>query len=153
MGDGSMGAPPDRTAVLYRRLRETAAGADVRLVGGDQVLVSRNMARNPAFERGGKTSTYVPGPDGYEVYAACRPAEVHDALAATSQRMTGPSAGPAAWDSRTMRLRLDPPGTSGDWLVRNRWGEVVTVHAGAGSPRVLDEVNAVLSEVEAVLLT
>ncbi|SRR6266516_5285068 len=146
-------ATRDRMALLYQRLRHTAAGADVRLLAGDQVLVSRNLVRNPAFERDGKSATYVPGPDGYQVYVARRPAEAHTQQAALSQRMTGPASGPVAWDGRTMRLRVDPPATSGDWLLRDDRGEIVAVSAAAGSAQVLDEVNAVLSEVEAVVLT
>jgi hypothetical protein len=156
MGDEPMRTALEQLALLQRQLQGTpaaAAGADIRLVAGDQVLVSRNMVRNPALDRGGKTSTYVPGRDGYQVYVACRPAEAHDALAAVSQRMTGPSGGPVAWDGRTMRLRLGPADTSRDWLLGNSRGEVVTVHAAVGSPSVLGEVNAILSDVEAVLLT
>ena len=110
------------------------AGADIRLISGDQVLTSRNMVRDPALDRDGKTSTYIPGADGYQVYVACRPAEAHDALAAVSQRMTGPSGGPVAWDGRSMRLRLDPAGASRDWLLRNSRGEIVTVHAAGSAP-------------------
>jgi len=155
MGDEPMRTAPERMALLHRRLQGSPAGtsgADVRLISGDQVLVSRNMVRNPALERGGKTSTYVPGPGGYQVYVACRPGEAHDAMAAVSQRMTGPG-GPVAWDGRTMRLRLGPADTSRDWLLGNSRGEVVTVHASVGSPSVLGEVNAILCDVEAVLLT
>jgi hypothetical protein len=142
----------DRMAMLYRRLRETAAGADVRLLSGDQVLASRDMRPNPAGRGGGKAETYVPGPDGYEVYVAGRPAGREGELAALSQRMTGPPAGPPAWDGRIMRLRVDPGEMSGDWQVGDGRGGVVTVHATSGSARVLDDVNAILSEVEAVLL-
>jgi hypothetical protein len=142
----------DRMALLYRRLRERAAGADVRLLSGDQVLASRDMRPNPAGRSGGKAGTYVPGPDGYEVYVACRPADREAELAALSQRMTGPPSGPPLWDGRIMRLRVDPGELSGDWQVGDRRGGVVTVHATAGSDRVLDDVNAILSDVEAVLL-
>lgn len=141
--------------LLYQRLRSTVAGSgtDVQLLAEGQIVVSRNLIRNPAFERGGKSPTYVPGPDGYEVYIACRPAETHARQAAQSQLMTGPSHEPPAWDGGTMRLRLDQAATSGRWVVRNARGEVVTVSAGAGSAAVLDDVNTVLSDAEAVLLT
>jgi hypothetical protein len=144
-----------RMELLHERLRTTAADADVRLLAEGQIVVSRNLIRNPDFERGGKSATYVPGPDGYEVYIACRPAETHARQAAQSQLMTGPSHEPPAWDSRTMRLRLDQTATSGRWVVRDARGEVVTVSAAAGSAAaaVLDDVNAVLSDAEAVLLT
>lgn len=153
MGDGSMHAAPDRMDLLHRRLLKTAAVADVRLLSGDQVLVSRSLVRNPALKRDGKAATYVPGANGYQVHVACRPAEEQAERAALSQRMTGPSSRPVAWDRSTMRLRLEPAETSRDWLLSNDRGEIVTVHAAAGSPQVIDEVNAVLSEVEAVLLT
>lgn len=153
MGDESMRAAPDRMALLYRRLLKTAAAADVRLLSGDQVLVSRNMVPNPALKRDGKAATYVPGAKGYQVHVACRSAEEHAELAALSQQITGPSSRPVAWDRRTMRLRVDPAEAARDWVLSNGRGEIVTVHADPGSPRVIDEVNAVLSEVEAVLLT
>ncbi len=54
---------------------------------------------------------------------------------------------------RTGRLRLDPTATSGRWVVRDARGKVVTVSATAGSAAVLDDVNTVLSDAEAVLLT
>jgi hypothetical protein len=142
-----------RMELLRRRLRNTAADADVQLLAENQILVTRNLIRNPAFEKDGKSATYLPGPDGYQVYIACRPPTTHARLAAHYQRMTGPSHEPAAWDAQTMRLRLDPPATSGGWAVRDDHGEIVTVHADAGSAEVLDDVNTVLSEVEAVLLT
>jgi hypothetical protein len=146
-------ATPQRMTLLQRRLRHTAAGADVRLLAEDQVVVSRNLTRDPNFERDGKSPTYRPGRDGYQVYVSWRPAAAHARQAALSQRMTGPSSGPVAWDGRTMRLRLDPATTSGEWLVGDNAGGIVTVIADAGSVQVLDEVNAVLNEVEAVLLT
>jgi hypothetical protein len=151
------GKPPpavaDRLTQLSQRLREITAGADVRVLSGDQVLVSWNLVPNPAMERGGKAATYSPGNDGYEVHVACRSATEHAEQAALSQRMTGPSTRPVEWDSRTMRLRVAADGMSRDWLLRNESGEIVTVHVAAGSIQVLDEVNSVLAEVEGVLLT
>ncbi|MEV6871435.1 hypothetical protein [Amycolatopsis sp. NPDC051128] len=131
-------------ARLHRKLQETAAGARVLLLSDDQVLVSRNMVPNPGDK--GKAATYVPGTGGYEVYVSCRSAEADEAMAAASQRMTGP-AGPVT------PLRIDPPGTSGQWRLRTSGGEVVRVHATAGSSAMCDEVNVILSEVEAVLLS
>ena len=143
----------DRMTELSRRLREITAGADIRVLSGDQLMVSRNLVPNPAFERDGKAASYLPGSAGYEVYVVCRPAAEHTESAALSQRMTGPSFQPVGWDSRTMRLRVDPDRLARSWLLRNELGEVVTVDATAGSVQVLDEVNAVLAEVEGVLLT
>ncbi len=142
-----------RMALLERRLRHTVAGADVRLLAEDQLVVSRNLTRDPNLERDGKSATYRPAPDGYQVYVSWRPPAAHARQAALSQRMTGPSHVPVAWDGRTMRLRLDPATTSGEWLVADDRGGIVRVVAEAGSVQVLDEVNAVLNEVEAVLLT
>jgi hypothetical protein len=140
--------------LLYQRLRSTAADdADVRLLAEDQLLVSRNLIDTPDAARAGKSATRVPGPDGYEIYLARRPAEIHARQAGLSQRMTGPRDGPPVWDGRTMQLRLAPGETRGEWVVGDGRGGIVTVHAAAGSDQVLDAVNAILSQVEAVLLT
>lgn len=141
----------DRMTQLSRRVREVTPGADVRVLSGDQLLVSLNLIPNPAMEREGKAATYTPGDDGYQVHVACRPAAEHDVQAALSQRMTGPGALPVVWDSRSMQLRVND--LTRRWLVSNELGEIVTVEVAAGSVQVLDEVNAVLTEVQGVLLT
>lgn len=145
----------DRLALLRRRLLASfvhQGGPDVRLLSGDQLLITRNLVRNPALGRRGKTETYAPGADGYQIHVACRSAAAHAVAVATSQRITGPTGQPADWDADTMRLRVWETRLCPEWTLTTGRKEILTVHVGCGSPRVLDEVNTILAEIEAVLL-
>ncbi|MEC4018802.1 hypothetical protein [Streptomyces sp. H27-D2] len=142
-------------ALLRRRLLASfgvEGRPDVRVLSDDQLLVSRNLVRNPSLGRRGKAETYVPGADGYRIHVARRSAEAHAATAALSQRITGPAGRPPDGDARTVRLRVDRDDLCPEWTLTDSRGAIVTVHAVCGSPRVLEEVNAILGEIEAVLL-
>lgn len=150
-----MSGSADRLALLRQRLLASFIRndePDVRLLSGDQLLITRNLMRNPAPGRRGKTETYTPGDDGYQIHVACRSAEAHAVAVATSQRITGPARQPSSWDTSTMRLRVQEADLRPEWRLTNGRKEIITVHVGCGSPRVLDEVNTILAEIEAVLL-
>ncbi len=145
-----MTAIPERLETLRQLAVGATGGADVRVLSGDQLLVTHGLVRAP--DQAGKAPTYVPGPLGYQVHVSCRPEGEHRAVQASAQRLTGPTDLPGDWDPETMRLvvaaDLNP-----QWTIRNPRGEVVTVRARCGSGQVRGEVDAVLAQVEAVLLT
>ncbi|GIH14149.1 hypothetical protein [Rugosimonospora africana] len=140
-----------RLTGLARRLeRAVPGGARVSLPADDQLVVSRNMLRG-GFPRIGKWRRHVPRSGGYQVYVSCRLPTDQAAMDALSQRTTF-GAPPARWDRHTMRLRAAESELNPQWRVLNGRTEVVTVLVVCGSAQVLDEVNRILAEIEAVLL-
>jgi hypothetical protein len=142
-------------AALARRLERGfrhGRSPEIRLLPENQMLVVKGLVPSPAAGRRGKAESSAPGPGGYEIYVVCRPPEEHAALAATSQRPSGPASGPVLWDPGAMSLRLGEDARGGHWQVLTPAGGVLTVHARCGSPAVVAEVNRLLSEIEAVLL-
>jgi hypothetical protein len=134
-----------------RLIRAIPDGPQVRLVADDQLFVSRQLVRRRPMP--GKSPSYSPGTAGYQIYVACRTPAEHAAATGLSQRAVPRSAAPVLWDARTTRLRTNPTGLHSDWTLLNGRGEIVTVRADCGSPRVVDEVNTILAEIEGVLLT
>jgi hypothetical protein len=150
-----MTGEPHSLAALARRLERALRGvpaSQVRLLPEGQLLVTRGLVPNPAMGRRAKAESSVPGPAGYDLYVACRSPQEQADLAATSQRMSGPTSRPAAWDPDTSRLRLEGGARSGHWQVLIPTGEVLTVDVRCGSPQVAAEVNRLLAEIEAVML-
>jgi hypothetical protein len=141
-------------AELSRRLTGSVrAGAQVRLLPDNQLLLTKDMVRHRTLARRAKAASHVPAGTGYRVYVACRSPEEHAAASATSQRVVGPFDQPVEWVASTMRLRVTEPLLDRDWRLVNRRGHVVTVHVECGSKHVVGEVNAALAEIEAVLLS
>jgi hypothetical protein len=152
IGEETMTERGHRLAGLAERLtRVVPAGARVRLPADDQLVVTRQLVRG-GLPRIGKWRRYTPAADGYQVYVSCRVPADQAAMDALSQRTVFRSASPPRWDPHTMRLRVEPSDLSPEWGAGNGRGEVVIVLVQCGSPRVLDEVNRVLVEIEAVLL-
>jgi hypothetical protein len=150
-----MTGEPHSLATLARRLERTlrdAPAAEVRLLAESQLLVTRGLVPNPAAGRRAKAAASVPGPAGYDLYVASRSPEEQAAVAATSQRISGPASGPVAWDPDRSRLRLEEGARNGHWEVLTPSGEVLTVDVRCGSPQVMAELNRLLAEIEAVML-
>jgi hypothetical protein len=144
-----MTSEPDRFRELRDRLLRQFAGAapEVHLLAEGQAVVRKNMVPNPAAGQGLKAAAEVPGPDGYEVYAARRR---DDPAAMPAQRAAPPPA--AIADPAAVMLRLEEGVLRGDWNLRTPDGLTVSVSARCGSPAVRDEVNQILTTVVAVLL-
>jgi hypothetical protein len=124
---------------------------EVALLPEGQMLISKNMIPNPAFEQGGKQESYVPASEGYEIYVACRSQEAYEAVATTGQRI-GLHSQPTPWKSDLMQLQVDRESLFQDWRILNRDKQVVSVSVHAGSERVLQEVNQILNAIAHVLL-
>lgn len=139
---------------LRRRLAISAreqASLEIRLLPDAQMVIFKNMIPTPAAEGKGKQETLSPGASGYRIYVAYRTRDEYAAAVAGSQRMLGPAAQPVAW-RRGMALGVSPAALDQEWRLLNSEGRVVTVSVTCGSERVVGEVNAILAEVEQVLL-
>ena len=150
-----MSEPVNRLTRLHGRLAQAfrAEGEpEVRLLEDTQMLISKDLTPNSARERG-KAASFVPGPDGYQVYVSCRSEADYWATVSTSQRITGPSEVPAYWHATAIQLEVSASSLDREWRLLNDEGRVVTVHATCGSGRVVDEVNLILAEIAAALLS
>ena len=144
-----------RLTNLQRRLVKLFKGnrvPDIRLLPDNQMLIDKNMIPNPALQQGGKSESHVPGEEGYQIYVAYRSPAESEAAMLTSQRMYGPSVQPIVWDAKSMVLHAGKTSLKLEWRLLNAEGQVVTIYVDCGSSRVVDEVNAILAEVQAVLL-
>jgi hypothetical protein len=140
---------------LQQRLVErfgTDVGLEVRLLPDHQMLISKNLVPNPALGQRGKTESFVPSLEGYEVYVSDRSMEDYWAKVSTSQRITGPSETPITWDV-AMPLEVSPTLLNPEWRLMSPAGRVVTINVKSGSERVVDEVNPILAEIAATLLS
>ena len=141
---------------LHRRLVAdfgTDDEMDIRLLPDSQMLISKHLAPNPSRERGGKAESLAPSANGYQVYVSERSIEDYTASGATSQRGLGPAARPVYWDATTMELAVSGTDPSPEWRLVNPAGRVVTINVKSGSANVVDEVNSILAEVAAALLS
>jgi hypothetical protein len=138
-----------RLVKLFKRNR----APNIRLLPDHQMLIDKNIIPNPAFGRGGKSESYVPDVDGYQIYVAYRSPDEYAAATSTSQRMLGPSARPVAWDAGSMSLRVHQTSLKPEWHLLNAEGQIVTVKIDCGSSRVVEEVNAILVEAQVALFS
>lgn len=61
-------------------------GREARLLPDGQLLIRKGMISNPSLKFDGKWETFIPGPDGYEIYVAYQSQSTDAATVSTSQR-------------------------------------------------------------------
>jgi hypothetical protein len=130
---------------------EQASGADIRLLGGDQLLIRKNMIDSPTADALAKAPAQVPGKEGYECYV--RTSLWKGPEGPLVQRMRPPElAAPIAWQPDSMKLVMTPDQDQAEWEVLLRRTTVVTVRVRRGSDAPCEEVNHFLAVIEETLL-
>lgn len=134
-------------AERVRRITKASGGADIRILGGNQLLIRKNMIDNPAVRSLAKAPAHIPGNDGYECYVATYLFERRNAV--PSQRMLPPEPkAPIVWQPGSMKLIMHPNVKEAEWEVLVRGHEVVTVRVRRGQNALLQEINRILSAIE-----